>query len=90
MKIDKAKIGFKAIAVVAAINLKGRVIAILVKEKSIITSDFVEFLKKIRQRMYKAKTYVFLDNLTIHHTNIIKAEAQKNNQVLIFNAAYSS
>ena len=52
MKIDKAKIGFKAIAVVAAINLKGRVIALLVKEKSIITSDFVEFLKKIRQRMY--------------------------------------
>ena len=75
MKIDKAKIGFKAIAVVAAINLKGRVIALLVKEKSIITSDFVEFLKKIRQRMYKAKTYVFLDNLNIHHTNIIKAES---------------
>ena len=36
------------------------------------------------------KTYVFLDNLRIHNTLIIASKAQANNQVLIFNASYSS
>jgi len=30
--------------------------------------------------MYAAKTYIFLDNLVIHHTHIIASEARKNNQ----------
>ena len=32
LKIDKAKIGFRVIAVVAAINLQGRVVALLLRE----------------------------------------------------------
>ena len=40
LKIEKKKLGFKAIAVVAAINIQGRVVALLIKDKSIITSDF--------------------------------------------------
>ena len=40
LKIEKKKLGFKAIAVVAAINIQGQVVALLIKDKSIITSDF--------------------------------------------------
>jgi transposase len=90
LKIDKAKIGFRAIAVVAAINLQGRVVALLLREGSICTSDFVDFLRNLKSRMRGEKTYVFLDNLRIHHTLIIASKAQANNQVLIFNASYSS
>ena len=42
LKIDKAKIGFKCIAVVGAINIQGRVVALLQRDLSIKTSDFVE------------------------------------------------
>ena len=90
LKIDKAKIGFRAIAVVAAINLQGRVVALLLREGSICTSDFVDFLRNLKSRMRGEKTYVFLDNLRINHTLIIASKAQANNQVLIFNASYSS
>ena len=90
MKIDKAKIGFRAIAVVAAINLQGRVVALLLREGSICKSDFVDFLRNLKSRMRGEKTYVFLDNLRIQHTLIIASKAQANNQVLIFNASYSS
>ncbi len=44
MKIDKAKIGFRAIVIFATINLQGRVVALLLREGSIFTADFVDFL----------------------------------------------
>lgn len=90
LKIDKAKIGFKCIAVVAAIDVQGRVVALLQRDLSIKTSDFVDFLRALRTRMKKQKTYIFLDNLQVHHTHLVKDNAVKNNQVLIFNASYSS
>ena len=88
--IDKAKIGFKCIAVVGAINVQGRVVALLQRDLSIKTSDFVEFLRVLRTRMKRQKTYIFLDNLQVHHTHLVRDNAFKNNQVLIFNASYSS
>lgn len=88
--VDKEKLGFKAIAVVAAINLTGHVVALLAKEKSIVTGDFLEFLGKLNKRMKGAETLVFLDNLSLHHTNIIAQKAKALKQVLVFNAPYSS
>ena len=44
LKIDKEKIAFKCIAVVAAIDVQGRVVALLQRDLSIKTSDFVDFL----------------------------------------------
>ena len=90
MKVDKAKIGFKCIAVVAAINIQGRVVTLLQRDLSIKTSDFVDFLRALRTRMKRQKTYIILDNLQVHHTHLVRNNAEENNQVLIFNASYSS
>ena len=90
MKIDKAKIGLKCVAVVGAIDVQGRVVALLQRDLSIKTADFVDFLRSLRTRMKRQKTYIFLDNLQVHHTYIVRDNAFKNNQVLIFNASYSS
>jgi hypothetical protein len=75
LKIDKAKIGFKCIAVVGAINVQGRVVALLQRDLSIKTSDFVEFLRVLRTRMKRQKTYIFLDNLQVHHTHLVRGIA---------------
>ena len=88
--IDKQKLGFRAIAVVAAIDLSGKVVALLTREKSICTDSFLEFLELLRKKMRGAKTFVFLDNLKIHHTHIIARKAESCSQVLVFNAPYSS
>ena len=42
--VDKKKLGFKAIAVVAGIDIKGEVVAITMRDKSIWTPDFIKFL----------------------------------------------
>jgi transposase len=88
--VDKQKLGFRAIAVVAAIDLSGKVVALLTREKSICTDSFLEFLELLRKKMRGAKTFVFLDNLKIHHTHIIARKAESCSQVLVFNAPYSS
>ena len=59
MKIDKAKIGFRAIAFVAAINLRGRVVALVLREGSICTSDFVDFLRNLKSKMWGEKTFFY-------------------------------
>ena len=42
--VDKKKLGLKAIAVVAGIDIKGEVVAITMRDKSICTLDFIKFL----------------------------------------------
>jgi hypothetical protein len=41
--VDKKKLGFKAIAVVAGIDIRGKVVAITMREKSICNPDFCNF-----------------------------------------------
>ncbi len=78
------------IAVVRAIEVQVRVIALLQRDLSIKTTDFLDFLSSLRKRMERQKTFVFLDNLQVHHTLIVRDKAFKNHQVLIFNASVSS
>ncbi len=63
LKIYKSKIVFKCKAVVGAIDVQGRFVALLQRDLSIKTTDFVDFLRVLRTRMKRQKTYVFLDNL---------------------------
>ena len=77
-------------AVVAAINIKGQVVALHAKESSICTEDFIVFLNQMRRHRKNRKTYVFLDNLSFHHSRVVLERARKNKQEFIFNAAYSS
>lgn len=89
-EILKNKLGFEAVAVVAAINLKGHVVAMLIQRQSIKIADFLEFLNKLAERMRHRKTFIFINNLTLHHTVALRNQAKANNQELYFNAAYSS
>ena len=89
-EVLKHRLGFEAVAVVAAINLKGQVVAMLIQRQSIKTADFLEFLDKLAERMRRRKTFIFLDNLTLHHTIAVRNQAKEHNQELYFNAAYSS
>ena len=44
----------------------------------------------MRRHRNKRKTYVFLDNLSFHHSRVVLEQARKNKQEFILNAAYSS
>ena len=90
LSITKKQLSFTAVAVVAAINIKGQVVALHSAESSICTEDFIVFLNQMRRRRNSRKTYVLLDNLSFHHSKVVLERARKNKQEFIFNAAYSS
>jgi hypothetical protein len=41
--VDKKKLGFKAIAVVAGIDIRGKIVSITMRKKSICTPDLCNF-----------------------------------------------
>jgi len=88
--VDRNSLGFKAVGVVAGINMLGKVVAVHMELNAIDKHSFVVFLKKVRKYNKGRKTYIFLDNLTVHYTDVVKSAAKKYNQELIFNANYSS
>ena len=50
LSITKKQLGFTAVAVVAAIKIKGQVVALHSAESSICTEDFIVFLNQMRRR----------------------------------------
>ena len=81
---------FGAIAVVAAVDLKGEVVAMHMKDFSIKWDSFITFLEKLKPKKKSQKTFVFLDNLKAHHSPEVKTYAKEANIELLYNAAYSS
>ena len=62
----------------------------LTQKRSINANDFQAFLDLLEKRMKRARTFVFLDNLTLHHTMLVREKVKLNNQELVFYASYSS
>jgi transposase len=91
MVILKPKIGFKAIAVVGAIDLKGKVRTICTYDYSINVEKFIQFLQELRiMKDASIKIYIFLDNLRVHYSLKVREYCRENMIELVFNAAYSS
>ena len=69
MVIFKPKLGFKAVAVVGAIDRKGRVVTIQTYDYSINVDKFLLFLQEIRTTKSRTKRiFIFLDNLRVHYS----------------------
>ena len=81
--LPKKKVGFKAIAVAAAIDSSGRVVAHL-------SRDFMEFLHRLKDHLGRKKAVLLLDNLGVHRTKAVQKLAAKLGIELVFNGTYSS
>lgn len=84
------KIGFQAIAVTAAIDQTGSVRALHTCMKSVNVDRFLQFLEQVYAFTLDEETYLFLDNLSVHHSFKIQKYCDEHNLKLIFNSAYSS
>ena len=88
--MDKTKVSYKAIAILAAINKAGEVVALLMNEKSIKRDQFLTFLKKLH-RVYKGEAVtLYLDNLKMHYNPDVKNRAHEYNFELIYAPIYTS
>ena len=88
--LPKKKVGFKAIAVAAAIDSSGRVVAHLTRERSIDSGVFMDFLHKLKDYLGRRRAVLFLDNLGTHRTKAVQKLAPKLGIELVFNGTYSS
>ena len=88
--IEKKKLSFKAIAVAAAINMDGQVVALHVIDGAIDTQAFVLFLYKVGEYLQGRKGVMLVDNLSVHYTYAAKNAATKNKIEMVYNGIYSS
>ena len=84
----KRKAGFDAVAVLSAINVAGKVVDVKTQPKYIDGDTFISFIKGLATQ--PKPCYLFLDNLTMHHSIVVRDAAIKYGINLIFNASYSS
>ena len=90
-EIEKERLGFKAVAVVAAHSKDGKMQAIVTHDTAISTPQFIEFLQKLRETEPPSKwIYLFVDNLSVHHARQVKSFAESIKIELIYNGNHSS
>ena len=87
--VHKKRLSFKAVAVVAAIDLKGAIVGLTMRPKSISTTEFIDFLHRLALQLHPGAAYLFLDNLPVHHTLAVREKATELGITLLFNAPYS-
>ena len=88
--IDKKKLTFKAVAVAAAIDSTGAVVAHHIVDGAINKFSFCDFLEEVAGTADGRKICMLVDNLPVHHTKIVQKKASELNIELIFNGTYSS
>ena len=86
--VARNKISFAAVAVVAAMDIRGKVVAVHLKEKSIKKVDFLDFLKMLRESVTDPQT-LLLDNLSFHRSKEVKQYCADNEFTIEYNSIYS-
>ena len=90
LMMSKKKLSFKAIAVAAAINMNGKVIALHTVDNAIETTSFCDFLDKVAEYTRGRKCVMLVDNLRVHRTEASTCKAAQNSIEMVFNGSYSS
>ena len=79
----------KTQAFIGGITLEDGLIEYSIVPRSIKTDEFKEFLEKLSARFSGKPFAVFLDNLSVHKTNLSKEEFKRLHITPIFNIPYS-
>ena len=87
--IARNKISFAAVAVVAAMDIRGKIVAVYLNEKSIKKEHFLEFLVLLRESVKDHQT-LLLDNLNFHRSKEVKEYCADNEFTIEYNSIYSS
>ena len=86
--IDRSHINIKCTAVIAAISKQKGLIHWKQFEKSVNVEKFLQFLKELLAKFKKKDVTLFMDNLKVHHSKLVKNFCEKKGAKIIFNCAY--
>jgi hypothetical protein len=79
----------KTTAVIAAITKEHGMLGFQTFGKSVDIPKFVHFLQHIKSQLPNQKVAVFMNQLAVHRSNIVKAEMERLDFTAIFNTSYS-
>jgi transposase len=74
--------------VVGAVSINSGLEGYLVKQKSINSDSFIEFLQHLLERNDPINTVLFMDNCSVHHSRKVKNFCESVNLKVIFNIPY--
>lgn len=84
------KLGFAAVAVVAATSMDGQVLAVTTSRLSVGKDTFIEFLGRLAAEVRKRRVHIVLDNLRMHLSKEVVEAAHAHGFELVYNAPYTS
>ena len=87
--VNMERLSFPCIAVVAAVNVHGKLVAYLLTEKSITSAKMVKFLGLIKKGNRVGSVSVYLDNASVHRATLVTDFAAANNMTLLYAPPYS-
>lgn len=90
MVIHKKKLWFPVVAAVGAINQYGELLQVSTFEHSVDRPKFLQFLEALATKTQLREATMLIDNLSLHHSNVVKEWAENAGLRLLFNAPYSS
>jgi transposase len=76
-------------AVIGAISIKDGLELTLIKEYSITSESFIQFLKALRRKCPERRICLFLDNLSVHKSNLVRPYYEELRITPIYNLPYS-
>ena len=88
IEIDRSRLGIKTTAVIASISREKGIHFNKSYYRSVDTVKFIEYLKLLRNKSGSRRISLFMDNLSVHKSNVVREEMSKLNIYPIFNCPY--
>ena len=76
-------------AVIAGISYEAGQELIHIQSDAVDRNDFALYVKELHDKQNGQKIVLFLDNLSVHHTDVVKEVCKDLDIKLIFNMPYS-
>jgi len=89
IKVNDFAVRVKTQALLAAVNMEQGMFEYTIHPKSIRTEEFQAFVRQLSERFMGKSFAIFMDNLSVHKTNLSKELFKELKIIPIFNIPYS-
>ena len=89
IRVNDFAVKVKTQALIAAVSLSHGMFEYVIHPRSIKTEEFQKFIKQLSERFKGAPFAIFMDNLSVHKTNLSKDLFKQLQITPIFNIPYS-
>jgi transposase len=86
--LDPGRMKIEALCLLASVSKDRGLVHWAIFERSVNTEKFNYYLEELKQKTRGYKASLFLDNLRVHHANLVRQKMEELEIGSIFNVAY--